>query len=194
MQIRRGSRKFFQRGGGGVGFQTSDLKFRQAKKKTKREVVSYGDKQVIFMRLFACTSLFLFFNIVSQRRGSCRGGGDCLGVLPQKNLSKPGSFSHIKYTIWHIKFVTWARFFLYRIKLCSDSLHNSIIFITKCSITMLILDQSLIFSKTGQKRKKKLCSFLNLVAKRAPFFERKIKNWWNNYALYFKEMKKMAYF
>ena len=48
-------------------------------------------------------------------------------------------------------------------------------------------------SKTDKKKKNK-CSFLNLEAKTVPFFERKIKNWLNNYASYFKEMKKITYF
>ena len=31
-------------------------------------------------------------------------------------------------------------------------------------------------------------------SQKSPFLERKIKNWWNNYALYFKEMKKIKLF
>ena len=64
---------------GGGGFRTSDLKFQQAKnkKETEREV-SYGGKQVIFMRLFV-PLYFFFFNIVSEHRGSCGGGGGVCG-------------------------------------------------------------------------------------------------------------------
>ena len=136
---RRGSRKIFR---GGGGSKPSTLNFDKQKKKKNN---NRGEERGIFYRgnkLFhatVCLYLFIssFFNIVSQRRGSCG-----VGVPPlEKNWVKLVRFHTKIHNLTH-KICHWGKgifmppdrmiggmLFLsclfvcfYRIKLCSDSL------------------------------------------------------------------------
>ena len=70
--------------GGGSEPPTLNFNKQKNKKEAKRErEVSYGGKQVIFMRLFV-PQYFFFFKLVSEHRGSCgRGGGGGLWPSPR---------------------------------------------------------------------------------------------------------------
>ena len=88
VSIRRGSRIFS--GGGGVPNLRPEI---STSTKKKRQMVIYGEINKYFLCdcLFVPLYFFFFFNIVSEHRGSCRGGES--GGSPQENLSKTGSFS-----------------------------------------------------------------------------------------------------